>query len=53
MVRFFRHSRAIYILKKRAKLETIQRVVGHSNISTTQIYTHMNMDEVIAIDGDI
>jgi len=53
----FRHTRAMHLLKKGAKLETIQRVLGHSNISTTQIYAHMNMDEVqdeiLKLDGDI
>lgn len=52
-----RHTRAMHLLKKGAKLETIQRVLGHSDISTTQIYAHMNIDEVQDeirnIDGDI
>ncbi|WP_432400876.1 tyrosine-type recombinase/integrase [Wukongibacter sp. M2B1] len=53
----FRHSRAMYLLEQGANLETIQRLLGHSSISTTQIYAHMNMtqvqDEIAAIDGDI
>lgn len=53
----FRHTRAMHLLKKNAKLETIQRLLGHSNIATTQIYAHMNMDEVqdevAKIDGDL
>lgn len=53
----FRHGRAMYLLERGANLETIQRLLGHASISTTQIYAHMNMnqvqDEVAAIDGDI
>ncbi|WP_432408575.1 tyrosine-type recombinase/integrase [Wukongibacter sp. M2B1] len=53
----FRHSRAMYLLKEGANLETIQRLLGHSSISTTQIYAHMNMDEVqdevAKLDGDL
>ncbi|MTI47863.1 MAG: hypothetical protein FH761_08480 [Firmicutes bacterium] len=53
----FRHGRAMYLLQNGASLETIQRLLGHSSISTTQIYAHMNMDqvqdEISKIDGDI
>ncbi|WP_432409624.1 tyrosine-type recombinase/integrase [Wukongibacter sp. M2B1] len=53
----FRHSRAMYLLKEGASLETIQRLLGHSSISSTQIYAHMNMDEVqdevAKLDGDL
>jgi len=53
----FRHGRAMYLLQNKANLETIQRLLGHASISTTQIYAHMNMDEVqdevAKIDGDI
>lgn len=42
----FRHGRAMQLLKAGASLETIQRVLGHESIATTQIYAHMNFDSV-------
>lgn len=42
----FRHGRAMQLLKAGASLETIQRILGHESIATTQIYAHMNFDSV-------
>ncbi|QUI24894.1 DUF3435 domain-containing protein [Vallitalea pronyensis] len=42
----FRHGRAMQLLKGGASLETIQRVLGHESIATTQIYAHMDYDSV-------
>ena len=36
-----RHSFAVHRLSKGSKLEEIQRLLGHANISTTQIYAQM------------
>lgn len=44
-----RHTTATYLIYKGANLTTVQSILGHSKITTTQIYTHL-IDETILND---